>query len=418
MAVADNNQTSLSTKAFKLIIIIAVFAIALGVAGYLYASKPEVQKKRPPQAARTVEIMVVRASDQPVALSLMGTVKASREVTLKARVGGRLVSLSPKFMPGGRFAAGEEILRIEPDDYDLVLKQKQAALTKAQAALRLEEGQQEVAKKEWELLSDSLSTNASDRELALRQPQLEQARAAVAEAAAAVEAARLNLERTSVKAPFNAIVKDVSVNLGSQLAAQETLATLVGSDEYWVEVSTPADQLSWIIFPGEDGQGGSPALIVPKGDGPGRSGRVIRLLGEVESAGRMARLLVSVPEPLGAEGLPSGTPPLLLGQYVTVTVEGRAVRNAYKIPRTALHDGDTVWIMADGDTLDIRPAGVVWRDRETVLIDSGLTDGARLVVSDLSSPVQGMALRLPGAGASEGGKAKKEQSEGSARSGS
>ena len=86
-------------------------------------------------------------------------------------------------------------------------------------------------------------------------------------------------------------------------------------------------------------------------------------------------------------------PPLLIGDYVRVAIEGRELDEVYRIPRTAFRENEKVWIAAEDGTLQIRNVETVWRDADAVLIRKGLKVGEKLIVSDLQSPVEGMALR-------------------------
>jgi multidrug efflux pump subunit AcrA (membrane-fusion protein) len=88
--------------------------------------------------------------------------------------------------------------------------------------------------------------------------------------------------------------------------------------------------------------------------------------------------------------------PLLIGDYVRVEIHGRRIDGVYRIPRSALRDNTHVWVATDQNRLDIRTVTVAWRDTETVLVQSGLEPGERLIISDLSAPVGGMALRVTG----------------------
>jgi hypothetical protein len=179
------------------------------------------------------------------------------------------------------------------------------------------------------------------------------------------------------------------VERGSQVSPQEPLATLLNTDEYWVMVPVPVDRLPWIRLPDAEGANGS-TVRVEYNDSGVVTGRVLRLLSDLEEQGRMARLLVSIPHP------PTGNPgpPLLIGAYVRVEVDGIDLDAVVRIPRSVLRDHDTIWLAASDSTLEIRPVTVAWRDAKSVLISEGLDAGERLIVSDLPAPVQGMQLRL------------------------
>jgi multidrug efflux pump subunit AcrA (membrane-fusion protein) len=128
-----------------------------------------------------------------------------------------------------------------------------------------------------------------------------------------------------------------------------------------------------------------------------RSGEVIELLGDLETQGRMARILVAVKDPLGLKDTGQTIRPLLIGDYVRVKIEGSPLSQVFRIPRTALRDNDTIWVVGDDSTLDIRPVKIIWRDSQTVLLDQGLDPGDRVIVSDLAAPVKGMKIQMEGA---------------------
>ena len=332
----------------------------------------------------------------------MGTVIAAQEVVLQPRVTGEIVDLNPELVPGGRFKAGEVILQIDRRDYELAVKRTRSQVAQATYDMKMEQGQQEIAGREWELLDMEDSASDLDRELALRKPHLIKAEASLAAAEAAEREANLDLERTTIHAPFNCQVITETVDLGAQVNPQTQLARLVGTDEYWVQVSVPVDRLRWISFPDGQGYPGSSVCIhqqVGTEEPNEWSGEVVRLLGDLEPQGRMARVLVSVRDPLGLAEGNEGRPPLLIRSYVNVVIEGAELANVVAMQRSALRDGDQVWIMGNDGKLAFREPVITWRNRDTVLIRSGIEAGERLVVSDLPAPVEGMTLRLGDDGA-------------------
>jgi hypothetical protein len=151
----------------------------------------------------------------------------------------------------------------------------------------------------------------------------------------------------------------------------------------------PVDRLKWIRIPGSNADAGAPATIHFRGHQ--RPGRVVRLLGDLELQGRMARILVAVDDPLGLSSNAEG-PTLLIGEYVRVEIRGQRLSNVYRIPRHALRDNDSIWLVAADGTLQVRPVVTVWQDDRHVLIDDQVGPGNRLVVSDLATPVDGMPV--------------------------
>lgn len=379
--------------------VIPLVIVVLAVLGAyaMIATKPVARKKPPKVPVPVVNISYLQPQETRIWTPAMGTVEASREVDLEPEVSGKIISVSPSFIPGGFFRKGQEVLRIDPVDYELAVKQQKAVLTEAEYNLKLELGHQKVAGREWKLLgktSDKSSSGSAD--LALRKPHLEKARADVESAKAKLRAARINLARTKVKAPFAAQVASRSVDLGAMISSQETLARLVGTEEAWVIASVPVDRLERITFPDEQkGASGSSVRIMSGGAGnlSQRQGEVVRLLPSLEDKGRMARVIVSVKDPFNLQRK-KGTPPLLLGSYVKVKIDSGVLEDTYVIDRDAFRDNDTVWIMDDNGTLEVREVKTVWRDENSIYVKEGLNPGERLVLTDISAPLEGMKLRV------------------------
>jgi RND family efflux transporter MFP subunit len=288
-------------------------------------------------------------------------------------------------VPGGRIPKGAEILRLDPADYEVALAKARSALEEVRADQRIEQGSQTIAREELRLLSESAGDTVLPTDLALRKPQLQQAQAAVASAEADLRQANLNLKRTVVTAPFNAMITERSVNMGAHVNTQESLVTLVDTDEYWVEVAVPVDQLKHL-----DLTAGSKTVIRTQAAAGERLGRAVRTTGSLSDTSRMATVIVAVSDPLALEA-EDETQPLVLGDYVSVEIQGRPMASVLELPRAALRDGDTVWVYADG-RLEIRSVTLAWKAGDRVLINGGVAAGEQIIVSDLSFPVKGMKL--------------------------
>ncbi len=396
---ASQNKGLVGVLRGMILTIVALALLLVGVAGSLYLMKtgPKAQRRRPEDTTTLVEAKLLQAESRQVAVSARGTVIAANEVTLQPQVSGEVTEIHPNFLEGGVVKAGEVLVRIEPRDYELAVVVQEEQLETARYEYKAEQGQQDVARREWELLAVK-DASELDRELALRQPQLRQKKAGLRAAEASLEQARLDLERTAIKAPCNGIILEASVDVGDMATTQTTLGTLVGTDTYWVQASVPVDKLKWIVLPHGSGGAGSQARVYA-GTGGVREGRVLSLLGDLEPEGRMARILVEVSDPLalGGGGVSNV---LLLGEYVRVEIEGRRVDGVFAVARDALRDGHKVWLAGPDSTLQIRDAEIVWADEATALL-RGLSDGERMIVSDIAAPVEGMALDVR-EGAAEG----------------
>lgn len=381
-----------STKgAFRVLAPIAVLLLGALVAAYLMRSRPSAERRPPAPVARLVEVQVVRHAPRPAVVEAVGTVIPSRRVEMRPEVGGTVVDVAAELEPGGRFEQGDVLFAIDPRDYDLAIAERRAELAEAEGELRLEMGNQIVAEREFALLGEP--NDGVGRDLALRAPQLRTVQARIDRARAALQAAELARARTIVRAPFAAVVEERHVELGSRVDPGTVAAVLVASDAYWVEVGVPAADLRWIRMPTE-AQSGSVVRVRPEGlwaEGVERSGRVVRRHAALESEGRLARLLVEVRDPLAGDV--DGATPLLLGSVVRVAIEG-VQADGVPIHRSHLREGERVWVLADDDTLEIRDVEVGFRARSEVFVTRGLSDGERVVTSDMAVAVDGMPLRV------------------------
>jgi RND family efflux transporter MFP subunit len=396
----DQHQPSTSGKKTKanllrLLLPFIVVIISASVAAWMMQSGPKAKPRTKTRNAVLVDVRPIELGPQTTTVRVMGTVKPQREVALKPRVSGEIIKVGDKLIPGGRFNKGEELLAIDPIDYQLVVRQLASEVARVESDTQVELGRQRVALKEYELLGESVSE--VEKTLMLREPQLENNRALLEGTRARLEQAQLDLKRTSVRSPFNAVVMSREVNLGTRVSPSTTLATLVGSDSYWVEAPIPASQLQWISISQEDNDSDSPVRIydsVAWGPNRSRSGQLVGLTAMVEENGRMAKLLAEIPDPLSLQPTSSEQPKLLLGSYVRVEIEGKLLSKAAAIERDLIHNGDQLWIMDEEDRLDIRTVEIAFRGRGQVLVTGGVNHGERLITTNLPSPVQGMTLRL------------------------
>lgn len=376
----------------KIGIIVLILVASGGVAGVLIASKEEPKKKDRDDQGVLVRVSEAQEKERQLRVEAQGNVIAARSVAIQSQVTGEVVFVSDDLVPGGIVEKGDVLVRIEPADYRLAVEEARTSVRQAEAQLALEQGQQRVAEKEWALFKDEFDEEDETNALALRQPQLDSARVAVDAAQSRLDRAELNLRRTTIRAPFNGVVLADNVDIGQFVTSQTQMARLADSDVAWVQASLPVEQLGDIAIPGVNAEEGAKATISLQ---TGRSeltwrGRVIRLYGELDPQGRMARVLLEVPQSIGPDS--DGEIPLLLGSYVDVAFDARESARLVEIRREAVRDGDEVFVFADGK-LEIRSIEIAWRRRDTVLVRDGLSAGDKVITSQIAAPVEGMALR-------------------------
>jgi RND family efflux transporter MFP subunit len=327
----------------------------------------------------------------------MGPVIPARRVSLMPEVSGRVVSLDPAVIPGGLVQAVQELLRIDPRDYEAVLEQRRGERAQATLTLKLDRGNQRIARQEYALLGQEMHDD--ERELVLREPHLASAEAALRATESMVARAQLDLERCRVTAPFNGVIQDKNVDIGARVSPTNVLLSLAGTDTFWVEANVRVDDLKWLKIPTGNDRNGSPVKVTHQaawGLGIWRSGRVIRRLPDVEPQGQLARLLIAIDDPLSLQDENSARPCLLLGSVVRVEIQGRELTGGVPLRWEVLRDGDHVWIMTPEETLEIRPVEIVYRGKQRVYVTGGLQAGERIVVTDMAAAMAGMPLRLEG----------------------
>lgn len=354
-------------------------------------SEGDIERSQPQIASTLVSTSPLEKQNVKVSIFGFGTLEPNRELVLRSEVSGRIINMSDQLDQGGLIAKGERLVQIDPRDYINQVEQQQAQLQSAEFELELEHGRQRVAKREWELIGPSMQQEEFNINLALRRPHLEEKEAIVRAAKSRLEKALIDLERTQIKSPFDAIILEEHAEIDELVSPQSEIARLAATDLFVVKMNIPYEKLRWINF--GKGDLSFPVVVFQEiGNGMSieREAFVIRLLGDLDPRGRLARLLIGVKDPLG---LKSDKPPLLLDSYVRVEIKGEEIKGAFVIPRSALRTNDTVWIKTKENTLDIRPIQILYRQLDEIIVENNLQTGDELITSHISTPIQGMMLR-------------------------
>jgi len=389
----EEHRTSLS-RTGTLIICALVLLAGAGITVLIFSTEPSAQRETATRkTAMLVETVEVRRGTFRPAIVETGTVTPARDVRLSPQVDGVLVEVHPDFEPGGFIAKGETIARIEPADYENMLQMRKSELMQAETDLKLEMGRQEIAKRDYQLFDDQLPEG--DTSLVLRQPQLAAAKVRVDAARAAVDQAELNLRRTRIASPFDARILTRDANLGSQVASGTALARIVGIDQYWVMATVAPGKVPFLEFPSKEERGAAVHLRNRTSwpAGTTRTGNLLRLVGSLEPQTRLARVIIEVPDPLNRENTDSETPPLLVGEYLEVRIEGKPIDNVVRLDRDYLRKNDTAWVMDEASKLRIRELDIVFKDAAHAYVRSGLEDGDRVVTTNLATVTSGAGLR-------------------------
>lgn len=381
----------------KLLICLIILIVGGVVTTLIFLTEPTAQRTgATKETAMLVEVTKVERGTFKPNIVATGTVQPSKDIMLSPRVNGEIVRRAASFTPGGFVQKGDILLQIDPADYRNTLELRESDLQQAISDLNIEMGRQDVAQKGYQLVDEEMAE--MNRNLVLREPQLNAVKARVEAARASLKQAELNLQRTKIRAPFDAHILSRNVNEGSQVAMGDNLGRLVGMDEYWVVANVPISNLRWLTFSESENEKGSMVRVRDRkawGDDEYRTGYLFRLIGALEGQTRLARVLVSVPDPLAYQN--DSLPTLMINAFVEVTIDAEEITDVIRLNRDYVREDETVWVMDDGK-LQIRDVDILFSDANYAYIREGINENEQVVMTNLATVTEGAELRLEGSG--------------------
>ena len=384
-----------STKPNRLLRIgLTIGVLAVGVVGSMLTIKFKTKAESKPSERKLPSVRVVTAKpgSHTFQIHSQGTALPRTIIRLVSEVSGRVVSVSDKFNAGQVFKKDDVLLTIDSRDYELALAQAEATVAQADLRLQMEEKEAAVVRREWQLLNQG-----KPRGLQAREPQLAHARAALAAATAAKEAAQRNVERCEVRAPFDGMVAKAVVRPGQFASLAMPLGEIFSTDVAEVRLPLAAGDLDFIELPaaGETfalSQAPRVTLTSQAGDQTLEwQGRIVRSEETVDPVNRMVYVVARVNDPYRLakrEGVV-----LRRGTFVKATITGRTKDNIVSLSRTALRGKDRVWVVQDGK-LAFRAVNVVYADKDKAIISEGLQSGEQVITSLLAGVIDGMGVEI------------------------
>ena len=382
-------------------ICLAILLGGLAITVLIFSTEPEAKTEGASiETAMLVDVIAVQQNTYEPTIVATGTVQPVEDVTLSPLVSGQVIRRDPSFTPGGFVKKNQVLLQIDPSDYRNTLELRKSQLMQSQSTLETEMGRQQIAEKDLQLITnDSLfganPLSEEERQLVLRKPQLNAVKATIGGSKAAVDQARLDLSRTTIRAPFDAHILSQNVTEGSQVAPGDNLGRIVGTDFYWVMATVPVSKLQWLSFPKGNSEKGSPVRIKNStawSSDAYREGYLDKQIGALDNQTRLARVLVKVADPLANKPNIKEKPALMIGTFVEVEIQANPVAEVIRLSRDYVRSNETVWVMKEGK-LEIREVDIVLNDDEYAYIRKGLADGEKVVITDLSTVSNGIGLR-------------------------
>ena len=370
-------------KKYSPLIIISVSIIIFVL---MIRLRPEAKFEEPKIIPQLVETMVAYPSEVGAKISSQGTIRPEHEIFVTSELSGKVTWVSKNFLDGAGFKIGDTLMKIEKRDYELALISTESSLFQARLALEREEAEANLASIEWKRVGKGDASS-----LTLREPQLAQARAVLAAAEAAYEQSKRNLERTSIIAPFDGRVRKKMVDLGTNLIPGSRLADIYATASFEVRLPIADKDIPFIGIP-LDGTSIDPAnrpevrlSTSYGGDELNTKGSIVRSESEIDPKTRMISVIATIPISNANSGFK-------VGMFVNAEINGLSFPGVTVVPRSAVKD-NMIWVVID-EKLRRKSVEVIRFEKDFAFISDGLNKNDRILITRLSSYVDGMPVRL------------------------
>lgn len=390
----------MNKRILSLLTILGILVIGVVGLGALVTLSPEPPKVERPKVVPLVSIMSPDVRSGSISVTGNGTVRATREINLVAEISGRVVRISPSAVSGGFFQRGTPLYTLDQADYKNAVAIAEAEVTQRRYELLLAQEEVTIAKDEWSRLQERRgSTEAPDSTelgvLVFKEPQLRLAESLLKSAEARLKDAQTRLDRTFVRAPFNGRVRNKLVDIGQYVAPGQAVTSVYNTDQ--VEIPVPLQSSEAALIEDLWQRDTNKRINIPAvvratfGDQTHEwEGFVDRTEGTLDTNTRTLNVVVRVNQPYNTAG--SGRPPLLVGMFSEVEIQGNSFDTYYVIPREALKENQTVWIYNNG-TLEIRQVDIIQEYEGLVYIEQGINANEFLITSTLDVFSDGMEVR-------------------------
>ncbi|KAA3639071.1 MAG: efflux RND transporter periplasmic adaptor subunit, partial [Proteobacteria bacterium] len=320
-----------------------------------------------------------------------GEVKAKNQIPLTARVSGHIVAISDQFEEGAAINQDTVLVKIDDTDYKVAVVRAEARVAEAQVSLERELANAKIKKDTW----DQKKGNTNPSPFALNKPQVLEAEAKLRAAKADLEEAKLNVQRTEIKVPFNGRVLSRNIGLGQYVSAGAALGQVFSVDVAQVRLPLTDLQLSALRLPlGFEAQAdNAPEVIFTTNIGRSQHqwrGRIVRTNAAVDQNTRLSYAIAEVEDPYGQAA--DGGTPFAVGMFVNARIKGFEETDTWVLPRDALRQEDTVYVVDQDNKLNIRQVDVYATTADEVFISGGVQTGEQVVTSAATNVYNGMLV--------------------------
>lgn len=296
-----------------------------------------------------------------------GTVEARNTVAMTTQVAGRVVWISDDLRNGSAFNSGQELLKIDTEEFELAVAQAEANLDAANANLALRLAESQAAKENWEIMHGGEEVP----ELVAKIPQISQSRASISTAHANLEIAKLQLSRTSFSLPFDGKVLTTDAGLGQFLTKGQAFGRAYDTNSLEVRVDVSDSEMRLL----NPANGRTATVLMGR---LGFDAIVERTSSSVDRRSRTTTLYLTF----------QSANELVPGHFVDVRIVGRETNESYRLPETVEQAQSTLWVIRDDKLERFNPEIIAREGREIVVEAFDYGDG--IVVGTLNNVQAGM----------------------------
>lgn len=384
------------TRILKIILPVAFIVAAVVASFAMIQARPETPKEAVPKPALLVSVATARREPIEFIVRSRGLVSPRTQTTLVSEVSGQISAVSSAFVSGGFFARGDVLIRIDPRNYETLVKRARAEVAKARTAVATENALAGYAFEDWERLRELNAASGPASELTLRKPQLQQALAELESSEAELEKVEEDLQRTVIRAPYDGMVREKLADVGQYVNVGAQLARTFAVDLAEIRLPVTQKDLRFLDL-GKLDAGGQLPVMLSASIGDQRfdwEARIVRSEGVFDASSRVLYVVAQIDDPYDLAG--SGREPLRMGTFVTAAIAGLPGGELVAVPRHALSRGTTLWVVDSNSTIQPRTVGVVRTDEDLAYLDRGIANGEIYVTTPIDHPLPGMRVRLDG----------------------
>lgn len=347
----------------RLALPLALFIVVSLMVWALMASSTKVESQSTGARPMPIDAFAVQQQDIELKVHTQGTIEPRTQSDLVAEVAGIVNWVSPQFVAGGLFAPDDPLITLEADDYRTDLIRANAALARRNAEFqRAEREYKRITKLQAKKLASQAQLDNASSDYSVAEANL-------AEANANVNQSKRDIRRTKVKAPYQGMVRNKSIDLGQYVSRGTLIASVYATD--YLEVRLPIADAELAFIEQSSLQGKEKPAVLLSADYAGVNthwnGVIDRLEATIDTRSRMV---------FAVARLQTGNtqaPPV--GLFVKAQIAGRVAESVMAIPRASLRDDNQVLVVNAKNVLESRTVRILRTEGDRIIVDAGLKHG-------------------------------------------